>query len=121
MAAPHNYSNTAVETELTVDLDGTATEITVAKSTGFPSVPFTLILSPDASNEEGVLVTGAISATRFTVLRGYDGYTALPHGTGSKVKHGVLAEDFRLASRAAHRFAGVTVVTKEADTWGDLL
>ena len=88
------YSSTAVETTLTSSVSNSATTLPVASTSGFPgSPPFTLILDEGTVSEEVVTVT-AVASLNLTVTRGVDGTSAVSHGNGATVKHGVSARDF---------------------------
>jgi hypothetical protein len=94
-----NFSSTAVETSLVSSIGSQAqgqsnTAFIVASNSGFPSVPFTLIVDPDTSKEEVVTVTAA-SSTTLTVTRGEDSTQAVAHSAGAVVRHGVSGRDFR--------------------------
>jgi hypothetical protein len=94
-----NFSSTAVETSLqssiaAQDQGVSNTSFIVASVSGFPSVPFTLIVDPDTSKEEVVTVTAA-SSTTLTVTRGEDSTQAVAHSAGAVVRHGVSGRDFR--------------------------
>ena len=94
-----NFSSTAVETSLVSSIaaqaQGTSnTAFIVASNSGFPSVPFTLIVDPDTSKEEVVTVTAA-SSTTLTVTRGEDSTQGVAHSAGAVVRHGVSGRDFR--------------------------
>jgi hypothetical protein len=94
-----NFSSTAVETSLQSSIAAQSqgasnTSFIVASVSGFPSVPFTLIVDPDTSKEEVVTVTAA-SSTTLTVTRGEDSTQAVAHSAGAVVRHGVSGRDFR--------------------------
>jgi len=94
-----NFSSTAVETSLQSSIPAQSqgasnTSFIVASVSGFPSVPFTLIVDPDTSKEEVVTVTAANSTT-LTVTRGEDSTQAVAHSAGAVVRHGVSGRDFR--------------------------
>ena len=94
-----NFSSTAVETSLQSSIPAQSqgqsnTSFIVASNSGFPSVPFTLVVDPDTSKEEVVTVTAA-SSTTLTVTRGEDGTQAVAHSAGAVVRHGVSGRDFR--------------------------
>ena len=94
-----NFSSTAVETSLQSSIPAQSqgqsnTSFIVASVSGFPSVPFTLIVDPDTSKEEVVTVTAA-SSTTLTVTRGEDSTQAVAHAAGAVVRHGVSGRDFR--------------------------
>lgn len=111
---PRNYSNTAPPVALTVAATNVATTLTVASTTGYPAAPFLLGLERGTANEEVCLCT-SLTATAFTVTRGYDNTTAKTHAIGTSVEHTVAAIDYAQAaalSRVPHTFAvpGVVLV-----------
>ena len=94
-----NFSATAIETTLVNSISSaatgdTTTSVSVVSVSGFPSVPYTLILGPDTNREEVVTVT-AISGTTLTVVRGQDNTQAQSHTAGTSVRHGVSGRDFK--------------------------
>ena len=94
-----NFSATAIETTLVNSISSaatgdTTTSVSVVSVSGFPTVPYTLIIGPDTNKEEVVTVT-AISGTTLTVTRGQDGTLAVAHAAGSSVRHGVSGRDFK--------------------------
>jgi hypothetical protein len=136
-----NYSNTAVETTIPLELDDVATQFTVESTAGWPVAPFTELIDPDLSAEEIVLVT-AYTNKNVTVVRGWGGTTAVRHRAGARLRHGAVAEDFREGAMAFQHLFGDPVydpnkpgtpptnpplvpsddiVTKAAHTWADLL
>jgi hypothetical protein len=94
-----NFSATAIETTLVNSISSaatgdTTTSVSVVSVSGFPSVPFTIILGPDTNKEEVVTVTAA-SSTTLTIVRGQDGTQAQSHTAGTSVRHGVSGRDFK--------------------------
>jgi hypothetical protein len=94
-----NFSSTAVETSLQSSIAAQSqgasnTSFIVASVSGFPAVPFTLVVDPDTSKEEVLTVTAANSTT-LTVTRGEDSTQAVAHSAGAVVRHGVSGRDFR--------------------------
>jgi hypothetical protein len=94
-----NFSATAIETTLVNSISSaatgdTTTSVSVVSVSGFPSVPFTIILAPDTNKEEVVTVTAA-SSTTLTITRGQDGTQAQSHTAGTSVRHGVSGRDFK--------------------------
>jgi hypothetical protein len=88
-----NYSNTSVQTTLTTGIDDTVTILIVADATGYPAVPFAIVVDPDVvASEEVVLVTAKVGPI-FTVTRGYDSTTAKAHSAGASVIHAAIAAD----------------------------
>lgn len=106
------YSSTTPEKKLNVAVTNTASQITLKDDAnpteplkGLPtSYPYTLVLDPDTSKEEIVLVTGLSSGSTFNVVRGSDTYQGVAGGNGTSkqshdggavVKHMVTARDLQ--------------------------
>lgn len=116
------YASTATETALTGGITNSATSLTVASVSGWPTqTPFTAVIDVDTSSEEIVTVT-AVGGTTFTVTRGEDGSAATSHSTGATVRHQLTARDLRepqehiAASDAVHGLTGTVVGTSDTQT-----
>lgn len=92
-----NYKNDAPPIALTVLATVGATTLTVASTAGYPAAPFLLAIDRGTPTEEVVLCT-ALTATTFTVVRGYDGLGPHEHQIGASVEHGAAAIEFREAN-----------------------
>lgn len=87
--------------------NGTDTAITVDSASGFPiQFPYTIILDPDLSTEEVCDVTAAVGNV-LTITRGVDSTTAVAHGAGALVYHGVSARDPREANEHVNAVTNV--------------
>jgi hypothetical protein len=100
--AARNYSNVAVDTELTSGINNTDTSLTVDSASGWPAAPFALVIEPGTANEELILVGAKASNVFSSLTRGYGGSTGVSHSAGSDIKHVYVAEDARLAYTHVH-------------------
>jgi hypothetical protein len=94
-----NFSATAIETTLVNSISSaatgdTTTSVSVVSVSGYPSVPFTLILAPDTNKEEVVTCISVVGTT-LQIIRGQDGTLAVSHTAGTAVRHGVSGRDFK--------------------------
>jgi predicted metalloprotease with PDZ domain len=86
VTASRNYSNTAASAVLTSGASAVDTTIQVDTTSGFPSVPFVLVIDKDRVAEELVLCT-AIVGLALTVTRAWGGTSAATHSAAATVKH----------------------------------
>lgn len=121
MANSRFYSSTALETQLNGGINSSATSITLAANTGFPgTLPFTLAIDYNASNEELVEVTAG--SNPYTVTRAIDGTSATSHNTGAVVRHVSSARDFtdsrthEAATSDVHGVTGALVGATQVQT-----
>lgn len=89
-----NYSNVAEETALSTGINSSDTSIAVGSNTGYPSVPYTILIDPGLATEEVCEVT-AVVGTTWTITRGVDGTSASSHDASAVVVHGYSARDLR--------------------------
>lgn len=120
-----NYSNIAVQTTITGAIVAGDLTLTVADATGYPAVPFRIVLDPGVVASEEVCQVTAKVSTLFTVTRGYDGTTAKSHSSGATVIHAVVASDLtdlqaadttEASARASADTALSTAISNEATT-----
>jgi hypothetical protein len=95
VTSARNYSSIAASAALTSGCSNVDTTIQVDTTSGFPSVPFLLVIDKDRVAEELVLCT-AIVGLALTVTRGYDGTSATAHSAAATVKHVVAGVTFRM-------------------------
>jgi hypothetical protein len=103
-----NYSNTAVQTTLTAGISAGALSLTVADATGYPAVPFAIVLDAGSATDEEVVFVTAKVGTTFTITRGADGTTAKAHASGATVIHAAIAGDFTDLQAAGLRYTYAT-------------
>jgi hypothetical protein len=94
-----NFSATAIETTLVNSISSastgdTTTSVSVVSTSGYPAVPFTIILAPDTNREEVVTCISLVGTT-LQIIRGQDGTQAVSHTAGTSVRHGVSGRDFK--------------------------
>ena len=91
--ATRYYSAIAQDTTVTGNITNSQTSVVVSAVVGFPSsFPYILALDYNASSEELVKVTGS-SGTTLTIVRAFNGTTAVSHNTGAVVRHVITAQD----------------------------
>ena len=111
--ASRYYSAVAQDTTVTSGITSSATTVTVAGVTGYPSTyPFVLALDYNTALEELVTVTGVAGLT-LTITRGYNGTTAVTHNAGAVVRHVITAQDL---TDAQNHYAATTSVHGITDT-----
>lgn len=122
MANAYFYSNIAVPTTLSGNINNSVTSCTVASTTGWPSsTPFIVALDFATANEELIRVTVNAAGT-LTMSRGFGGTSAVSHSTGAVVRcvyNAQDATDFRTheaAAAAVHGVAGALVGTTDSQT-----
>lgn len=103
MTAPlttrRHYSNGAPQATLNTGINASATTFLLSTATGWPALPFPLILDYQGAAEEVVLVTAMSGATVTNCTRGYDGEAAQSHSVGAVCVHGIIAKDAEEASQ----------------------
>jgi hypothetical protein len=111
MANAYFYSNIAVPTTLSGNINNAVTSCTVAATTGWPTnYPFIVALDFGAANEELVQVTNNAAGT-LTIVRAFGGTSAVSHSIGAVVRHVANAQDFtdwRTHEAATSNVHGVT-------------
>lgn len=113
------YSGGAVATTVTSSVAASGvSSFAIASSTGWPSsagVPFYIVLSPQTSAEEKMLVT--ISGTTLTVVsRGVDGTSASSHASGATIYPVITAIDLDEANELAAKYASRGSIVYQGST-----
>lgn len=98
MPTGQQYSSTAPQTSITSGVSSTATAITVASNTGWPTTtPFTAVFGIGTALQEAFDVVGGASGDNWTIVRGVDGTLAQAQPANQTVTHADIARDFREA------------------------
>lgn len=113
------YSGGAVVTTVTSSVAASAvTSFAIASATGWPSsagVPFYIVISPQTSSEEKMLVT--ISGTTLTVVsRGVDGTSASSHASGATIYPVITAVDLDEANELTAKYASRGSIVYQGST-----
>ena len=125
-----NYSSITEARTLGANVPQTGTNsdrVTLSPdNTGFPTVPFVLVLNPDTASEEVVLATSLVSGTTYLVTRNIEGGGVKTHTSGQVVKHMIVASDLQivhdhfsndsLTAGTAHGVAGGVVGRTSSQT-----
>jgi hypothetical protein len=95
-----NYSSIVEPKTLSADVPASGTNsdrISLSPNIdGLPSAPFVLVLNPDTSNEEVVLVTSQISGPTYAITRNIEGGGVKSHTVGQSVKHMIVGSDLQI-------------------------
>ena len=95
-----NYSSISEPKTLSADITNVATQMTLNNVTGLPSPPYVLVISPDTSSEEVVLVTTdqtGVTAPTVKISRAIEtGASAVPHTNGVEVRHMIVGTDLQI-------------------------
>jgi len=95
-----NYSSISEPKTLTADITNVATQMTLNNVTDLPSPPYVLVISPDTSSEEVVLVTTdqtGVTAPTVKISRAIEtNATAKPHTNGVEVRHMIVGTDLQI-------------------------
>lgn len=99
-----DYAGAAAATSLTASVNNSATSLTVADGSTYPTgpTPFVIVVDRGLATEEKMLV-GSRSGSTFTITeRAYDGTTAQSHSSGAIVEHCLDAYTVYQANRLAN-------------------
>lgn len=118
----HNYTNTASRAALDAPLNSSSPTFGVTGFTGYPSVPFYVLLDRDTSSAELVEVTNVAGST-LTVNRGSGGTSSTSHSAGGTVEHVIPAavpQSVEQHVEATSNVHGITGALVGADSTGTL-
>lgn len=116
---PRNYSNISVQTTLAAGITAVDLALTVSDATGYPSVPFAIVVDAGSTTSEEVMLVTAKAAAVFTVTRAYDGTTAKVHAAGATVIHAAIADDFRGKILGTREVATTAPAAGQALIWNN--
>jgi hypothetical protein len=111
-----NFSNIAVNTELSSGIGASDTALTVDDASGWPAAPFALVIDPGETSEELILVGAKASNTFSTLTRGYGGTSASIHTASAVVKHVITAGD--MSALYTHDHSGDYAAVDHSDLDG---
>lgn len=118
----HNYTNTASTAQLDGTLNSNANTFSVTDFTGYPSVPFYILMDRDTSSAELMEVTGVAGST-LTANRGAGGTAGTSHSSGATIEHVIPAavpQSVEQHVEATSNVHGVTGALLGADSTGTL-
>ena len=83
------FSGAVLTTTLSANISNSASSISVADGSTFPSGtnPFVIVIDRGSGSEEKILISSRSSNTFTVDTRGYDGTTAVDHTSGAFVDH----------------------------------
>lgn len=110
-----NYKSISEPKTLTANVSNVATQIVLNNVDGLPSPPYVLVLNPDTTSEEAVLVTvdqTGVTSPTLKVTRAIEtGATAKTHTIGNTVKHMIVGTDLQIVHDHFSATTGVHGVT----------
>lgn len=106
----HNYSNTASKATLDSPLNSSANTFSVSSFTGYPSVPFFILMDRDTSSAELMEVT-TVAGSTLTASRGVGGTASTSHSAGATVEHVIPAAVPQAVEQHVEAVANVHGVT----------
>jgi len=106
--ARREYKGAATPTTLVSGITNSATSLTIADSTNWPTGSHSLVIDPGLAGEEKILATSRTGTVVTLTTRGYDNTTAASHLAGAIIYPVPTAIDFDEANSHVNSTAGTT-------------
>lgn len=95
------YAGGAPATTLSSGITNSATSITIASGTGYPTTNFALVIDPGTASEEKIFVGSRSAGTLSSCTRGIDSTSGVSHLAGAVVRHVLIAQDLSESNAVA--------------------
>jgi len=109
--ARREYKGAATPTTITSSITNSATTVTVADATNWPTGSFSFVIDPGLAGEEKILATSRSGTIVTITTRGYDNTSASAHTSGAVIYPVPTAVDFDEANSHVNASSGVHGLT----------